>query len=489
MNNIYVGMEKEIITPPRRCSLAGQFEVRISEYVESDLYVNVFLLTTGNEQLLICSFDLVGIADELTDAVKKAVKKKIPAICVEKMILAATHVHTGPVISVSGVAHRTIKNYTDIPIDDPVIPEDVITPEETIQFIAEKTADAVFKAYENRKKAILAPAFAREAVAHQRRSIYLGGNAYMYGETNTAVFDAMEAGTDTGVELLYVFDENKKPIGLIANVACPAQVVEMATFVSADYWGKVRERMEEALGEDFVTVGLCSAAGDLSPRDMVRYVPRGGEEYVKHRHLRRADANMYQEEGIHEIGERLSDCFLRKLSKLNGPYWETAELKNEVFELELPIRKVSLTEFEQAKKEFANYLRTVKGESLTSKDVENINMPVGIMERFKEQEKRIFFKTTVHIAKLGDIAFASNPFELFHDYGNYIRARSHAAQTFLVQLADGGGAGGYLPTLRAEKGGHYSAYVTSGYVGHEGGALLSNKSVFEINKMFEKTDA
>ena len=90
----------------------------------------------------------------------------------------------------------------------------------------------------------------------------------------------------------------------------------------------------------------------------------------------------------------------------------------------------------------------------------------------------------VHIARLGDIAFATSSFELFLDFGNQIRARSKAQQTFLIQLACG--AHGYLPTEKAERGGHYSAYVSSGVTGHEGGDILVRKTVEEINKMFDR---
>ncbi|MBQ4098387.1 MAG: hypothetical protein IJC72_03665, partial [Clostridia bacterium] len=63
-----------------------------------------------------------------------------------------------------------------------------------------------------------------------------------------------------------------------------------------------------------------------------------------------------------------------------------------------------------------------------------------------------------------------------------IRARSKAKQTFLIQLACG--SSGYLPTEKAEKGGHYSAYVSSGYTGHEGGDLLVRETLERINKKF-----
>jgi hypothetical protein len=88
----------------------------------------------------------------------------------------------------------------------------------------------------------------------------------------------------------------------------------------------------------------------------------------------------------------------------------------------------------------------------------------------------------VHIIRLGTIAIATNPFELFLDYGNQIKARSLAEQTFLVQLANG--TEGYLPTEKAEKGGHYSAFISSGLVGHVGGELLVRETLKNINGLF-----
>jgi len=84
---------------------------------------------------------------------------------------------------------------------------------------------------------------------------------------------------------------------------------------------------------------------------------------------------------------------------------------------------------------------------------------------------------------MGTIAIATNPFELFLDYGNQIKARSLAEQTFLVQLANG--AEGYLPTEKAEKGGHYSAFISSGQVGHVGGEQLVRETLQNIAGMFK----
>jgi hypothetical protein len=107
----------------------------------------------------------------------------------------------------------------------------------------------------------------------------------------------------------------------------------------------------------------------------------------------------------------------------------------------------------------------------------------GTLVRYDIQQTVDVFPIEMHVLKVGDVAFATNPFELFLNYGNQIRARSLATQTFLIQLSCG--SYGYLPTEKAEKGSHYSAFVSSGTVGHVGGEMLVRKTVSEINKMFE----
>ena len=105
-----------------------------------------------------------------------------------------------------------------------------------------------------------------------------------------------------------------------------------------------------------------------------------------------------------------------------------------------------------------------------------------MLKRFEQQNYVDVMPAEVHIMRLGSIAIATNPFELFLDYGNQIKARSLAEQTFLIQLANG--TEGYLPTEKAEKGGHYSAFLSSGQVGHAGGEQLVRQTLQRINTLF-----
>ena len=73
------------------------------------------------------------------------------------------------------------------------------------------------------------------------------------------------------------------------------------------------------------------------------------------------------------------------------------------------------------------------------------------LERYELQKTVSTLPVKVHVIRIGDMAIATNPFELYLDYGTQIKARSKAVQTFVVELASPGG-GGYLPTQRSVRG-------------------------------------
>jgi hypothetical protein len=82
----------------------------------------------------------------------------------------------------------------------------------------------------------------------------------------------------------------------------------------------------------------------------------------------------------------------------------------------------------------------------------------------------------IHVLRFGDVAFCTNSLELFVDYGVQTKARSRAAQTFVIQLV-GGGPLCYLATERAIHGGGYSAVVQSNLISPKGGQILVDRTV------------
>ena len=94
MAKLDIGWSEVSITPDNKIALAGQFAERISEYVETPITVMVLAVTDGEEQLIICSCDLVDIGENLIEDVRKAVKGKNCGIDTDKIIISAIHTHS-----------------------------------------------------------------------------------------------------------------------------------------------------------------------------------------------------------------------------------------------------------------------------------------------------------------------------------------------------------------------------------------------------------
>ena len=111
----------------------------------------------------------------------------------------------------------------------------------------------------------------------------------------------------------------------------------------------------------------------------------------------------------------------------------------------------------------------------------------AVITRYESQDEVPTISFDMNVARIGDIAIASNPFELYLYYGQNIKARSKAFQTFLVQLSGNANFhAGYLPSPDGEKFGGYGGLIINGQVGSDGGYKLADITVEEINKLFEE---
>ena len=101
------------------------------------------------------------------------------------------------------------------------------------------------------------------------------------------------------------------------------------------------------------------------------------------------------------------------------------------------------------------------------------------VNRYHEPLKSV--PVEINILRLGDIAFVTSPFEYYLDFGDRIKGRSPALQTFVVQLA---GGGTYLPTERAAEGLSYGAVPASCRVSPAGGQVIVDEAVSTLNTLF-----
>ena len=494
MSKFLVGWAEESLVPGRPVNIVGQFYERISDKVETEITVTALAVESGDQQMIAVSCDLTSISDELISVAREKFVQMGGEIAPEKIFIGCIHNHTA-------MGYGTVKTFTKDILNE-FLPDgkkytsieekrdDIFEGEEALNFLADKVATAAKKAWEARKEAKYANAFGRAVVGHCRRVVYDDGSAKMWGDSNHANFSEVEGGSDSGIELIYFFDTDKKLTGIMANIACPAQVLEHHYFISADYWGYVKQNLREKYGKDLFLIPFTSPAGDQCPRDMVRWVDP--EQPVKDPHIirentvvRKADPSMFDIKGCKLIAKRVTNEIIDVFEAL-----EESEIKeNPVFihktlTFDLPLRKATIEEYENAIREIEYYVNKNRDKDVFNfKDNAAMYVYAGTIGRYRRQQKTEIYPIETHIIRLGDVAMATNPFELFLDYGNRMKARSKAAQTFLFQQT--AGAGGYLPTEKAEKGSHYSAYISSGNVGHEGGDLLVRRTVKEINELVE----
>ncbi|MFA7636790.1 MAG: hypothetical protein WCX81_03400 [Monoglobales bacterium] len=503
MSKIKIGWAEEKFVFNKPVALVGQFAERISEYEEKPLTATALAVDSGDDQIILCSVDLVGVSTALVSEVRERIKNNSVGLDVDKVVISAIHTHTGPGYKGRGrnYLNNTVSSSfrslleSELPPDKKYVEsanisgnDKIMNEDELLEEIASKILKAIMDAWETRKSGSFSNAFGRAAVGMCRRVSYTDGSAQMWGDANRAVFTHLEGGNDSGIELLYIFDENKKLTGVVANLACPAQCVQHRLFISPDFWGETKKLLREHFGEELFLLPLCSAAGDQCPVDLIRWVEP--ESDVNDPNLKRnnppkrkADPSMFDLAGMRKAGKRIANEIIGVYNEGFDNSQQDVELMHEVHIMKLPLRRVTLEEETAARKAIRDYFRDKEGD-VDFNDAAHLQVHLGILRRMEIQEKIDVVETEVHIMRLGTIAIATNPFELFLDYGNQIRARSAAEQTFIIQLANG--REGYLPTEKAERGGHYSAFVASGSVGHEGGDMLVRETLTHIAKMFNK---
>ena len=482
MSKLMIGWSEADITPvtEKKIALYGQYYARTATEIHSRLKTVAVAFSSGGEQFLTASLDLVNFQQDFHRKIRAAAAALEPEIDPEKIFLNAIHTHNGP--SATPVGLSNVWRERD---------QEALSPEEYVEFVIPIIARNLVDAWRSRKPGGIARAFGHARVGHCRRAVYANGKAEMYGDTTRPDFIGMEAGEDSGVDMLFTFDEAGKKTGMFLNVACPSQVMEATCKLSSDFAGATRELLKKDFGEDFHMIYQISPAGCQSPRDLVRHYT--------------TEPDFWHEDGVVEIAKRLRTAVA---GAVPGKIDYAPVFKHTSMHVTLPRRRASYVDYKNAQAELAR-LTAIMPEKEAFRAFceethakEKINGPgpydsklhhfvliknaQAVINRYQIQDQEPTVGFDMNVVRLGDIAVASNPFELYLYYGQNIKARSKAQQTFLVQLAAGADhPAGYLPSPDGEKFGGYGGLIINGQVGSEGGYKLADTTVEEINKLFE----
>ncbi len=254
------------------------------------------------------SVDVVSFSDGLQDSLRKVLEGKMEGFDLNKLFLNATHTHSS--------------------FDTGIESKDRA-------MLLDKLSNVAVSAWKNRKPGGISRELRYAVVGHNRRVEYADGSTEMYGSAGREDFIGLEGPEDSGVDMLFCWDMDKKLTGIVMNVACPAQVTESKYYVSADYWSEVRTYLNNTFPGNVHILPQISAAGDISPRDLSRGYKAG-------------EPDMWDVPGVVEICKRLAHVIDEAYPDARSNIQNQVVFKHVVKNINLPTRKYSKEEYKKA---------------------------------------------------------------------------------------------------------------------------------------------
>ena len=486
-----IGWNITDVSTERPIWLYGVPRRRVSEGLRDPLAVTTLVIDNGEDCVIFTTWDICVVFGTIAMRVRAMVADKCPEIPVDKIIFHAIHTHTGPAMG-DGYDDDETREYRNM--------------------FVERAAESIITAWKNRKPGKIGYGYDFAVTSFCRLPVYfddlskrppknnglyspprmaIDKHAKLHGDSNDPMFSHMEAAPDPFVNFLFTYDMDDKLTGVVFNVAFPSQVSIKDMKLGSDCWSDIRRVFAKEFPGVYV-LPQCAAAGDLTyqmpyyskareRRHQLRYGrpeafpgeferKRCTEQMMAalHRTLPWASKELYGDLPIRHINKTLH------LKRLIPTEEDVAEAKATL---------VKIQEFRKNLPEpwLKDPKRLEKGKRLIQRAI------WGCVKVIKLAEDGKFNKTwpmEFHVLRIGDIAFVSERYELYTDYGQRIQARSPFTQTFTVQIGAGvfyhvGGASHYMATERAFRNKGYQANIVdnSNAPSPEGGQQMVDEAV------------
>ena len=417
---IRAGAAQTVITPPLDCYLAGYFHDRLATRVRDDLYCRALVLEGAGGRIALVSLDLVCVVSEWADVARAQIQERT-GIGADKVLICATHTHTGP--AVRRLRPRWVQ-------------------EEWLSSLPEMIADTVARASDNMFDALLFPGRQEDDYCtHNRVARRKNGSEVFYRQQDDLIGPA--GPIDPELLALGVRDHEGNMRAMVINYATHADVIGggSADFISADWPGEIPRTIRAAYGDDTVALFLNGPCGDSAPRVWRETrLPQSGP--AKAVQLGRALAGLAMNAAEKAEPLESSEC-VGAMRMLDIPYYtRTEEFTAEIEELR---GRDDLAYFEQAIIDRADGWES---------DGETAHVPVQVL-------------------RVGDLVFVGLPGEFFTRWGLEIKHWSPAEYTFVVELANDWF--GYVPTTnQAHRGAYGAKPILSRRLDADGGRQMAD---------------
>jgi Neutral/alkaline non-lysosomal ceramidase, N-terminal len=412
MNNIIkFGTGRCCINPEVPVSLAGYFNLRMSEGILDDIYVTTLVITQGDVFCAIISCDLITIHHSLAESIYIKLSE-FSKLGKHNTIITATHSHTAPEIRDNRAGFNA----------------------EYLTFLKEKIVSSVKKALENLKDGELFATKTEESrFAFNRRYWMKDGTVVTNpGKLNPEI-DCPEGPIDPEILLLGIKREGKLQV-LLANISNHSDTVG-GFQISSDWNCFLRKSLESKMGKKAEFMLLISPSGNINHFDVSTDM----------------DQTSYAE--AEKIGKGYANSIEAALNNLEPLLFSKMKTANE--KVIVGSSDISRKELEEAREivekykkfDIAKSKRVITSEDLAKKDPATLkHFAEGVIELSLDTNDRCFNLVGISFGKLSIFCLPAEPFV---EIGLKIKNEAITDKTVMIVTHSGTGAdhitAGYIP--------------------------------------------
>ncbi len=421
------GAATSTITPALGGAIVGGFHPFPSTHVHDDLHARCLVLDNGGTRLAFVVCDLIGLSRYLCDEARRLVHEEtgLPAA---NLVMSATHTHS----ATSALGDRF-----------------ATTPEldEYQKFVARRIADVVRCAINNLTPARIGWAQAAEPRhVFSRRWLMKPGTVPTtpLGGTNDRVkmnpprmskdLDQPACPTDPEICFIAVERPDGRPIGLLGNYSLHYVGGVRGADISADYYGRFCDRMQQLLGADrqdppFVAIMSNGTSANINNNDSTK----PAEKTVPYEKMRL-------------VANDIADATFKAYQTIQ--WRDTVPLGAFFQEMEIEFRHPTAEQLERAKGVLAKLKPGVHPNTLEEQYAARTLRVNGYPRRGK---------IPVQALRVGDVGIGTFPTEVFTETGLEFKQRSPLKPAFIMSLTHG--YFGYLPTPEQHELGGYETWL------------------------------
>ena len=386
---LLLGAAREDITPKIGARIFGYSPTQYSESVRDGLTAAVMVFQSGEKRTMMITVSVCEVDAALMAGLRKEIGEKC-GLNPEHILIAATHTHSGPaLIDMIGWGGIDYEYY-----------EEIFRP---------RVLAAAEKACGNMQPVVMGVGQGTSLVGINRREL-TADNRIILGQSPWGCFNPV-------MTILSFKNEADEIVASIIHYGAHGTAAGVNTAISRDWAGHMTDALDELTGG--ITAFFNGPEGDVGPRLSNGQTTGGGDlAYVSEMGAVAAEDAVRIFKTISEYGDADTDAsseLLKLPLKTRIPYEEAVRKSEEYSDQQINFGRQML-----------EYFRKVKASYETG---------------YEEQAVRTPEQT---IVRIGSVAFAGFPYELFSEIG--MRIDREVKDMTVLSLSNANGGRGYFPT-------------------------------------------